>query len=273
MKDKYISWEQAVLWLRSQPEKHELVKACYFDDPLSEAAKRYYFSNEWKAVQKILTCTDTGSVLDLGAGRGISSYALARDGWQVTALEPDSSMVVGSGAISELAEQTGLKIKVIEEFGEKLPFGSGSFDMVFGRAVLHHARNMAEVCLEISRVLKPGGLLLVTREHVISKKEDLQGFLDDHPLHALYGGENAFMLGEYIEAIESSGMTTVKIIAPYDSEINLYPDSFYIIRKRIRKKIFFNIPNYFFKAMIIPLMNWLDNTPGRLYSFLAEKSI
>ena len=35
-----------------------------------------------------------GRALDLGAGNGILSYALAREGWSVTAVEPDPSALV-----------------------------------------------------------------------------------------------------------------------------------------------------------------------------------
>ncbi len=41
---------------------------------------------------------------------------------------------------------------------------------------------------EFFRVLKPGGRLIAI-ENVISSKNDLPVFLDQHPLHKLYGGE------------------------------------------------------------------------------------
>ena len=93
-----MTWEQAVQWLRDQPDQRVLVKACYFDDPLVEAAERFWQSAEWKAIAALLP-PPNGKALDLGAGRGISSYAMAQDGWQVTALEPDPSNLVGAGAI------------------------------------------------------------------------------------------------------------------------------------------------------------------------------
>ena len=46
-----------------------------------------------------------GQALDVGAGRGIASYALAREGFTVTVLEPDDSHLVGAGAIRSLAEE------------------------------------------------------------------------------------------------------------------------------------------------------------------------
>src|SRR6187402_3965077 len=114
MTDKSMSWEEAVLWLKGHPDQAELVRACYFDDPLPEAAERYWRSAEWAEMRTYLPCP--GKALDIGAGRGISSFALARDGWRVTALEPDSSSVVGAGAIRALSAAAGVDIEVVEVF-------------------------------------------------------------------------------------------------------------------------------------------------------------
>ena len=95
-----ISWEEAVLWLRNQPDQLPLVRAGFYDDPLIEAARRYRISTEWQTVRRYLPAGQ-GRALDLGAGRGIASYALACEGWAVTAVEPDSSAIVGAGAIRQ----------------------------------------------------------------------------------------------------------------------------------------------------------------------------
>jgi SAM-dependent methyltransferase len=187
MDPKILSWEDAVVWLRKQPARRQLVVDAFYDDPLIAAAERYRGSGEWQAVSQLLRGRG-GNALDVGAGRGIASYALAREGFQVTSLEPDPSAIVGAGAIRALAAEAALPISVVEEFSERLPFADGAFDVVFARAVLHHTRDLELACSEMYRVLRPGGILIAAREHVISKEADLGQFLDGHPLHHLYGG-------------------------------------------------------------------------------------
>ena len=166
------TWEDAVIWLRKQPDQRQLVLDAFYDDPLIAAAKRYHDSDEWQAVSRLLRGR-TGRALDVGAGRGIASYALARAGFEVTSLEPDPSAIVGAAAIRALAAEAALPISVVEEFSERLPFADGVFDVVFARAVLHHTRDLDLACSEMYRVLRPGGIFIAAREHVISKEADL----------------------------------------------------------------------------------------------------
>lgn len=269
MNDSNVSWEDAVLWLRDQPDQQDLVRACFFDEPLIGAADRYERSGEWAAVKAFLPETP-GTALDVGAGRGISAYALAKDGWRVVALEPDPSPVVGANAIRALSNEAGLSIEVSQEWGERLPFDDSTFDLVHCRQALHHARQLDQLCSEIGRVLKPGGRLIATREHVISRKEDLPQFLADHPLHFLYAGENAYRLKEYRQAIESAGIRLVKVLNPLQSEINAFPESLQGIKVQIARRLALPFP-WLIPNIALPLIGALINRPGRLYSFVGER--
>lgn len=269
--DSHLTWEQAVLWLRQQPDQTDLVRDCFYDDPLQESAERYYRLTEWQAVRRLLASVKPGNALDLGAGRGISSYALARDGWKVTAIEPDGSPIVGAGAIRMLAEKIKFDITVIENRGERLPISDMSFDLVYVRQMLHHADDLRALCKEVSRVLKPQGLFVATREHVISKKEDLQAFLDSHPLHHLYGGEHAYLLSEYLSAIEQSGIKLTNVLNPFQSDINLFPDTMLTFKKKMAENIKWPWPRLIPNAFLI-LMGSLTRTPGRLYTFIGKKT-
>ena len=264
-----MTWEQAVLQFRALPANAEMARACFYDDPLPAAARRYADSAEWVAVRSWLKAR-RGNALDLGAGRGISAYALARDGWTVTAIEPDPSDIVGAGAIRRLAIETGTAITVVQQPAETLPFDNGSFDLVHCRAVLHHAADLGRMCREAARVLGPGGRFVALREHVISRQEDLPVFLDSHPLHRLYGGERAYLLREYVAAIESAGLTLRQVVSPWANDANTFPETVDDIRARLARRIHWPWP-----AMIpLGLVTWLGTrlqAPGRLYSFVAEK--
>src|SRR5216683_7541437 len=215
-------WEDAVRWLIAQPDRKDLILGGYYDQPRLLAAERFWQSPEWRAVRELLP-NRPGRALDVGAGHGISSYALSKDGWETTALEPDPSELVGAGAIRSLAAEAGLSVRIVSEIAENLPFADNSFDVVYGRAVFHHARQLRRFCEELIRVLKPGGVLVATREHVISHRGQLQKFLKHHPLHHLYGGENAYLLSEYLDAITAAGARMVKVLRPLDSPINYAP--------------------------------------------------
>jgi SAM-dependent methyltransferase len=276
-----MTWESAVVWLRNQPDRRQLVLDAYYDDPLLAAAQRYHGSNEWREIAALLRGR-SGRALDVGAGRGIASYALVREGFGVTALEPDASVVVGAAAIRSLAVEAALPIDVVEQRSERLPFSDGEFDVVFARAVLHHTSDLDRACAEVFRVLRRGGIFVAVREHVISRESDLQTFLDAHPLHHLYGGEHAFPLGRYLGALGSAGFAPVEVLSPLQSPINLFPYTLDTLRDAVVERASQKLLSrpFWRRALcsdrvftaLLRLASRFDNRPGRLYSFIAYKA-
>jgi SAM-dependent methyltransferase len=280
MSEPSSAWENAVQWLRSQTDQQDLVLNAYYDDPVIAAAERYWSSCEWEEVRKLLGSA-RGQALDVGAGRGIASYALAREGFAVTALEPDGSRLVGAGAIRSLAEESALPITVVQEFSEHLPFANGQFDIAFARAVLHHTSNLRSACREFFRVLKPGGRLVAVREHVISRKKDLPVFLSRHPLHRLYGGENAFLLSTYTDALLRAGFAIDVVLSPLSSVINYAPYTEQTLKDAIADRLGGTSATrgMLRRALSFPglwslarrTFSWVDRRPGRLYSFVCTR--
>jgi SAM-dependent methyltransferase len=268
--------------LLDDPDQRELVRDCFYDEPRLAAVERYRTSEEWIAVQELLPKV-VSRALDVGAGHGLGSYALARGGWEVTALEPDASSLVGAQSIRTLASESGTAINVVESLGETMPFEDATFDLVFARQVLHHAADLPGLCREIMRVLKPGGTLLAIRDHVISKPEDLDVFLAIHPLHRFYGGENAYLLKEYIAALKSSGFVIDRVIRPLASPINYAPYTEDTLRVEILEKIplAFGLRKMFRIALsgrrsfrtFLSLASLRDSRPGRLYSFQCRRPL
>lgn len=281
MSDKFVSWEAAVSWLMNQPDKQGLVRDCYYDESVIEAAQRYWNSPEWQAVKAKLPIIQ-GYALDLGAGRGIASYALAKEGWNVLAVEPDSSSLVGAGAIEYLAHSEALPIHVIKEFGEKIKCESASFDLVFARQVLHHAHDLNQLCAEVYRVLKSGGSFIAVRDHVISAQADLPAFFDIHPLHHLYGGENAFTEAQYLSAMKAAGFEIKRVIRSFDSVINYAPYTDDSLKEELKARLaklpvlgricrVLNVQWIF--RLSLTLLSRIDRRPGRLYSFICTKPV
>ncbi len=272
------TWEDAVRWLIGQPDQRALVEACYYDAPLAAAATRYRDGPEWQAVRALLP-PPPGRALDLGAGNGIASFALASDGWRVTAIEPDPSALVGAAAIRGLAAGHGLAIDVVEEWGESLPLADASVDVVFARQVLHHARDLPQLCRELHRVLVPGGRLVAVRDHVVSRAADLPAFFAKHPLHALYGGENAFTMAAYRAALTGAGLRIDRVLRAFDSPINLAPATRTdVIDAAAGRAARLGVPRPVTRGVLggvfgpaAAIASRLDNRPGRLVSFVCTR--
>jgi hypothetical protein len=132
------------------------------------------------------------------------------------------------------------------------------------------------------RVLRPGGIFIAVREHVISKEADLGKFLDQHPLHHLYGGENAFLLDRYTGALHDAAFESVEVLRPLRSPINLFPYTIDSLRAAVVERLSRKIPagplwrialgrtRVF--TLLLSLAEHFDNRPGRLYSFVCRKA-
>ena len=94
-------------------------------------------------------------------------------------------------------------------------------------------------------------------------------FLANHPLHGLYGGENAFLLQEYLSAIRDAGITLTSVLNPNQSDINLYPNNLDKLKNGIANRL--RLPKILIPNIAIGWLGELDRTPGRLYTFVGRK--
>lgn len=93
-------------------------------------------------------------LLDVGCGRGFTTRMLARRHQLVVGADVSlRSLAAGRALAAKLARPPWL----VGARLESLPFGDGSFDLVAGRFVLHHAESLEETARELHRVLQPGG--------------------------------------------------------------------------------------------------------------------
>jgi ubiquinone/menaquinone biosynthesis C-methylase UbiE len=97
-------------------------------------------------------------VLDVGTGDGTYAIEAASRGAVVTAL--DSSPVMLSAARTR-AVKRGLNIDLRAGAVESLPFETASFDIIFAVTVLCFVQDVGSAFRELSRVLVPGGRLVI----------------------------------------------------------------------------------------------------------------
>ena len=93
-------------------------------------------------------------ILDVAAGTGTSSAALARSGATVIALDFSAGMI-------EEGRRRHPELEFVEADAEKLPFGDDEFDAASISFGLRNVEHPKTALAEMYRVLKPGGRLLV----------------------------------------------------------------------------------------------------------------
>ncbi len=270
--------DEAILTLLEDPRYARQMHDAYIGADLRACAQRFWTSGEFAEVLRYLGDRAHGEILDLGAGNGIASYAFAQNGAQfVYALEPSRSKLVGQGAIATLT--CGLSVAIFGGVGEEIPLPDCCVDVVYARQVLHHTTDLKQVLKECHRILRSGGLFLACREHVVDNEAQLRSFLANHPIHRQIGGENAFPLSIYLDAISSAKLQTLACLGPWDSVINAYPGV-------TTQAALESYPSQFLGAKLGPVGNrlsglspvrqlvwrWLNRpVAGRLYTFLATK--
>lgn len=273
---------EAFRTLRSDPRYAELTRDAYMTDDPRDDAERFAASAEFAEVERLLHPRGR-EVLDLGAGTGIASFALGRTGAaRVYAVEPDPSDV-GRAAIADVC--AGLPVELVDASGEELPLPDESVDAIYARQVLHHARELEAMLRECARVLRRGGLLLASREHVVDDEEQLRTFLAAHPVHQLARNEHAYPLDRYVSALRDAPLDVIRVLGPWDSILNAFPivRSTYELRARrravARDAVAAKFGHTAAGALGVPQIAdfvWgrlrPDRSPGRLYSFIARKA-
>jgi SAM-dependent methyltransferase len=99
-----------------------------------------------------------GHAIEIGAGTGYFTLNLLRAGVVGEAVATD----ISPGMLARLersAAELGLPVETAACEAAELPFQDGSFDLVFGHAVLHHLPDLGAAFREFRRVLRPGGVV------------------------------------------------------------------------------------------------------------------
>ncbi len=125
--------------------------------------------------------SNTHDVLEVGSGWSVLKFVLGRRAKSVVCLEPDLESLNKS---QETIDSFGFKnITQVKGDVRELPFPALSFDRVFCISVLEHVPDNHEQCIkEMMRVLRPGGVLLLTLDVVMRGKCNSNFYLDEEKI-------------------------------------------------------------------------------------------
>jgi ubiquinone/menaquinone biosynthesis C-methylase UbiE len=100
--------------------------------------------------------------VDVGAGAGLASVALAERGYKVLAVDSTSRMLEMTEARAAAA---GTAVRVAEADASSLPLDDGSVDLVIALGLVPWLADPAPVLAEFRRVLHPRGGLVITADN------------------------------------------------------------------------------------------------------------
>ena len=127
------------------------------DTVAGDMERHYSPGRTWETLARsLLQLLETGDVLDIASGDGITAELLAPHARSITCV--DSSERVVDAAAKRLRAFTN--VQVIPGDMQALELGEQRFDLVLMLHALTYAENPAKAVAEASRVLRPGGRLL-----------------------------------------------------------------------------------------------------------------
>ena len=112
-------------------------------------------------------------VLDAGSGVTFFPYYLRKEipRAEITCFDSNNTYHPMFAAVNDTMGES--KVKFVEGLLQKLPFENDSFDAVCCISVLEHTGNYNEILDEFARVLRPGGLLVLTFDLSLDGKFEL----------------------------------------------------------------------------------------------------
>ena len=186
---------------------------------------------------KIIGSVKNKKLLDLGCGGGQISIAFAKKGAIVTGIDLSYKHIEFA---KKLAKRN--KVKILFEQGsfQKLPsIKSKSQDIVFSSWAFLYSPDLKQVFIEVSRVLKKGGVFVFSQDHPFfhcfgnTSLEIKQSYLKSGKVNGIKFIAFRRTISEIFNALKESGFNVEKIIEPKSKWYNRWKNEKYFNKKKI----------------------------------------
>jgi SAM-dependent methyltransferase len=145
-------------------------------DPLHNFIRVWEYPFVYHHLQSLICDVSSGrlpQVVDLGSGATFFPFAVAQLGCNVLAVDTDSRAISSvDRAIGMLSPIRGAVTSLLSD-ARSLALESDSSDALYCVSVLEHIPNFEDVISEIHRILRPGGLFVLTFDIGLSSKWEL----------------------------------------------------------------------------------------------------
>lgn len=136
---------------------------------LSAKQRSFWWDSDYLALlAKRIDFSQVKTALDVGCGKGAWT-------WVISSLLPEDAKMIGVDRETEWIESIispSSRFKFIVADAHALPFEDESFDLVTCQTLLMHVQDHAGVLSEMARVLKPGGLLILSEPNNMANLSD-----------------------------------------------------------------------------------------------------
>lgn len=167
----------------------------------------------------------SGIVLDAGTGTARIPIIICQQcpQWQIIGIDLAQNMLlIGSKNVEHAGLQKQIALELVDS--KQLPYPDGQFEMVISNSLIHHLPNPQPFLLEIKRVLKPNGAILIrdlirpadeaTMDAMVdsigTEYNEHQKMLFRDSLHA------AFTVDEVNELVQKAGLEGVQVYQSSD---------------------------------------------------------
>lgn len=164
------------------------------------------------AVIELVAPTKGDVVVDIGAGMGAGTVRAAKTGARVIAVEPTPFMrrILATRRWFQRARK---RIVVSNGTAEELPTADGTIDALWAVNTMHHWVDPAKGAIEVVRVLKPAGrVVLVDEDFEDPMHPEFERFGDHHSNDQGDGGHHGFSMvdaGHMGDLLRSAGLSDV----------------------------------------------------------------